>query len=170
MQEVLFIFSGMNCINSLWLREPVGLLQRVWHALEMTTSIWPIILEMQKNGPVDEHDWLWDNWSIYHKKQVWSCPARSCRQGGKNCTPEILNHNQTSTKTPPVKEDEEINYTIIQHEKHREDRSRTELTDDHFDKSWYLQELYGHDNRLLVPSCNWHLSILWQSVLLWCNG
>lgn len=64
---------------------------------------------------------------------------------------EILNRNQTSDKTPPVKEDEEeINYTIIQHEKHREDRTGQELTDDHFDKSWYLQELYGHDNELLI--------------------
>lgn len=64
---------------------------------------------------------------------------------------EILNRNQTATKTSPVKEDEEeINYTIIQHEKHRGDRTGQELTEDHFDKSWYLQELYGHDNELLI--------------------
>ncbi|RLV83341.1 A1 cistron-splicing factor AAR2 [Meyerozyma sp. JA9] len=64
---------------------------------------------------------------------------------------EILNRNQPTPGTAAVKEDEEeINYTIIQHDKHRKDRTGQELTDDHFDKSWYLQELYGHDNELLI--------------------
>lgn len=64
---------------------------------------------------------------------------------------EILNRNQPTSGTAAVKEDEEeINYTIIQHDKHRKDRTGQELTDDHFDKSWYLQELYGHDNELLI--------------------
>lgn len=46
--------------------------------------------------------------------------------------------------------DEELQYTIVQFDKPRTNRIGRERTEDHFDKTWLLEELYGHDIELLI--------------------
>lgn len=59
---------------------------------------------------------------------------------------DVLNRDRKVTTT----QEDEIGYTIIQFQRHRREKTGHELTMDHLDKSWYLEELFGHDMELLV--------------------